>query len=167
MALPPVPVLEPVRASALQPTLKEQVDLVHAGRSTDGGAALAGQVAMSGIQRPQPATAARPAPTSTALAPISTSVSVTSPGDGGGGGQAAPGRETSEVARPEKSTLEKGLGYFSRMMAPPEGPTSDDETDRGELERQADSLYPLLRSRLRAELVRDLERRGRMTREWR
>jgi len=35
-----------------------------------------------------------------------------------------------------------------------------------DLERQAHELYPLIRQRLRAELVRDKERRGRMSREW-
>lgn len=44
----------------------------------------------------------------------------------------------------------------------------DDEDDpRAGLERQAESLYPLIRARLRAELVRDRERRGRLAREWR
>ena len=44
----------------------------------------------------------------------------------------------------------------------------DDEDDpRADLERQAESLYPLIRARLRAELVRDRERRGRLAREWR
>jgi hypothetical protein len=55
------------------------------------------------------------------------------------------------------------------MMLSPEAPQESEAMDdrRGELERQADTLYPYLRSRLRAELVRDRERRGRLAREWR
>ena len=45
--------------------------------------------------------------------------------------------------------------------------TKDDKSGRlRDLERQAHELYPLIRQRLRAELVRDKERRGRMSREW-
>lgn len=168
MPLPPIPVMDPPRPSVLQPSLKEQVDLVHAGRSIESGADLAGQMAASGLQRPEPVTANRPAPGSAGLAPISSSVSLVSSEDGGAAARAGSDGQVGGGQAPAQSTLEKGLGYFSRMMVPPEGPSaSDDESSRGELERQADSLYPFLRSRLRAELVRDLERRGRMTREWR
>lgn len=45
--------------------------------------------------------------------------------------------------------------------------TKDEKSGRlRDLERQAHELYPLIRQRLRAELVRDKERRGRMSREW-
>ena len=45
--------------------------------------------------------------------------------------------------------------------------TKDGKSGRlRDLERQAHELYPLIRQRLRAELVRDKERRGRMSREW-
>lgn len=48
-----------------------------------------------------------------------------------------------------------------------DGDDDDADDPRADLERQAESLYPLIRARLRAELVRDRERRGRLAREWR
>ena len=176
VSMPPTPAPEPAHASVLQPTLKEQVDLVHAGKApgVDQGAAEA--VGLGGVQRPRPASAARPeAGTSLAvptnLATVTPSAVTTAPSaqssGGGSGNQGSSSRETSEVSRPEPSALEKGIGYFTRMTSAPAAAPQDEESERGDLERQADSLYPLIRSRLRAELVRDLERRGRLTREWR
>lgn len=55
---------------------------------------------------------------------------------------------------------------FSTSQGYDDGDDEDDDPRAG-LEQQAESLYPLIRSRLRAELVRDRERRGRMAREWR
>jgi len=176
VSMPPTPALEPAHASVLQPTLKEQVDLVHAGKApgVDQGAAEA--VGLGGVQRPRPASAARPeAGTSLAvptnLATVTPSAVTPAPSaqssGGGSGNQGSSSRETSEVSRPEPSALEKGIGYFTRMTSAPAAAPQDEESERGDLERQADSLYPLIRSRLRAELVRDLERRGRLTREWR
>jgi len=176
VSMPPTPALEPAHASVLQPTLKEQVDLVHAGKApgVDQGAAQA--VGLGGVQRPRPASAARPeagtslaVPTNLATVPpsaVTPAPSAQSSG-GGSGNQGSSSRETSEVSRPEPSALEKGIGYFTRMTSAPAAAPQDEESERGDLERQADSLYPLIRSRLRAELVRDLERRGRLTREWR
>ena len=176
VSMPPTPALEPAHASVLQPTLKEQVDLVHAGKApgVDQGAAAA--VGIGGVQQPRPASAARPeAGTSLAVPMTVTTVTpsaitpapVSQSGGGGSRGQSVAGSDTSEVSRPEPSALEKGIGYFSRMTSAPAAAPQDEESERGDLERQADSLYPLIRSRLRAELVRDLERRGRLTREWR
>ena len=175
--MPPQPVLEPAHASVLQPTLKEQVDLVHAGKTANGmGPAQDAPPTLS--QLPRPASAARPE-AGTALA-IPSTVSVTPSGPPGsssgpvGGSSGGGSRESSgsgsdswEVSRPEPSALEKGIGYFSRMTSAPAAAPQDEDSERGELERQADSLYPFIRSRLRAELVRDLERRGRLSREWR
>ncbi len=176
VALPPTPALEPAHASVLQPTLKEQVDLVHAGKApgVDQGAAAA--VGMGGVQQPRPASAARPEAGTSLAVPMSvttltpnaiTPAPVSQSGGGGSRGQSGAGSDTSEVSRPEPSALEKGIGYFSRMTSAPAAAPQDEESERGDLERQADSLYPLIRSRLRAELVRDLDRRGRLTREWR
>ena len=53
------------------------------------------------------------------------------------------------------------------LSAAPPPITKDEKSGRlRDLERQAHELYPLIRQRLRAELVRDNERRGRMSREW-
>jgi hypothetical protein len=53
------------------------------------------------------------------------------------------------------------------LSAAPPPITKDEKSGRlRDLERQAHELYPLIRQRLRAELVRDKERRGRMSREW-
>ena len=57
------------------------------------------------------------------------------------------------------------LSGLETELSPP--PSKAKTTSRaGQLERQANALYPLIRARLRADLVRDLERRGRITREW-
>ena len=176
VSMPPTPALEPAHASVLQPTLKEQVDLVHAGKAPGVDQGAAETVGLGGVQRPRPASAARPeAGTSLAvptnLATVTPSAVTPAPSaqssGGGSGNQGSSSRETSEVSRPEPSALEKGIGYFTRMTSAPAAAPQDEESERGDLERQADSLYPLIRSRLRAELVRDLERRGRLTREWR
>jgi len=176
VSMPPTPALEPAHASVLQPTLKEQVDLVHAGKAPGVDQGAAETVGLGGVQRPRPASAARPeAGTSLAvptnLATVTPSAVTPAPSaqssGGGSGNQGSSSRETSEVSRPEPSALEKGIGYFTRMTSAPAAAPQDEESERGDLERQADSQYPHIRSRLRAELVRDLERRGRLTREWR
>jgi hypothetical protein len=181
MAMPPSPVLEPAHASVLQPSIKEQVDLIHSGKSPAalGNALSDVQGAPSGtVQIPRPASAARPEagtslaiPASVAVAPaVSALPSPIAPGASGGGasgGKSGAGTESWEVSRPEPSALEKGIGYLSRMTSVPAAAPQDEDSERGDLERQADSLYPFIRSRLRAELVRDLERRGRLSREWR
>lgn len=52
-------------------------------------------------------------------------------------------------------------GQLEQDFAPPEGKKETDSRAK-RLEKQAAELYPFLRRRLRAELVRDLERRGRL-----
>ena len=182
VALPPLPQPERAFASVQQPTLKEQVDLVHAAaRTAPVDMQQSATTGLAGLSRPAPATVARPeggAGSGPAGIPATTVVAPSTPAgtaeSGSPGGAASGGRspgagaeDSGGVARPEPSMWEKGLSYFSRMTTPPAGPRDEDETERGELERQADSLYPFLRSRLRAELVRDLERRGRLMRDWR
>jgi hypothetical protein len=174
VAMPPMPVLEPTHASVLQPTLKEQVDLVHAGKAPGSDHAAAAAMSAAGYPQPRPASAARPeagtslavSPTLTPVTPGAITPAATTQGSGGGARDtSSAGSESSEVSRPEPSALEKGIGYFTRMTSAPAAAPQDEESERGDLERQADSLYPLIRSRLRAELVRDLERRGRLARE--
>jgi Domain of unknown function (DUF4157) len=174
VAMPPMPDLEPAHASVLQPTLKEQVDLVHAGKAPGSDQAAAAAVSAAGFPQPRPASAARPEagtslavpPTLTPVTPGAITPAATTQGSGGGARDTnSAGSESSEVSRPEPSALEKGIGYFTRMTSAPAAAPQDEESERGDLERQADSLYPLIRSRLRAELVRDLERRGRLARE--
>lgn len=62
-----------------------------------------------------------------------------------------------------------GLSWLENQLSepPPPVPKATGGRRRKDLERQAQELYPLIRSRLRAELIRDLERRGRLSREWR
>lgn len=51
------------------------------------------------------------------------------------------------------------------IMGPPAS-ARDKDSRYKKLERQAADLYPYIRARLRAELVRDRERRGRIARDW-
>lgn len=62
-----------------------------------------------------------------------------------------------------------GLSWLENQLTEPPPPPRKAPAGRKrrELERQAQELYPLIRSKLRSELIRDLERRGRLTREWR
>lgn len=62
-----------------------------------------------------------------------------------------------------------GLSWLENQLSepPPPIPKATGGRRRRELERQARELYPMIRSQLRSELIRDLERRGRLTREWR
>lgn len=62
-----------------------------------------------------------------------------------------------------------GLSWLENQLSepPPPPPRATGGRRRRELERQAKELYPMIRSQLRSELIRDLERRGRLTREWR
>ena len=173
---PPQPEPAIAHASALQPSVLEQVELVHAGQAppvreeSEAGPGL-GARAKSTFERMMLSPAApkakprRQGSSGSALAPITHT-------DAGSGGSSAGGGEpgtTGEQPRPEPGAKDKALDYFSRMMLAPAAPKPDDEPDerRANLERQADSLYPFLRSRLRAELVRDRERRGRLARDWR
>jgi hypothetical protein len=173
---PPQPEPAIAHASALQPSVLEQVELVHAGQAppvreeSEAGPGL-GARAKSTFERMMLSPAApkaksrRQGSSGSALAPI-THTDAGSGGSSSGGGE--PGT-TGEQPRPEPGAKDKALDYFSRMMLAPAAPKPDDEPDerRANLERQADSLYPFLRSRLRAELVRDRERRGRLARDWR
>lgn len=59
------------------------------------------------------------------------------------------------------------LSSFEQEMSGPSGPRKDKDSRFKQLERQAAQLYPYIRSRLRAELIRELERRGRISQEWR
>jgi len=65
------------------------------------------------------------------------------------------------------STLEHGLmsNIEQETLGPPAA-TKDKDSRYKRLERQAADLYPYIRARLRAELVRDRERRGRIARDW-
>lgn len=49
---------------------------------------------------------------------------------------------------------------------PPQPAGSDPATDRASIERHAKLLYPVIRGLLRAELLRDRERRGQMFKDW-
>jgi hypothetical protein len=62
-----------------------------------------------------------------------------------------------------------GLSWLENQLSEPPPPPRKAPAGRKrrELERQAQELYPLIRSKLRSELIRDLERRGRLAREWR
>jgi hypothetical protein len=53
-------------------------------------------------------------------------------------------------------------GQLEQEFSGPTGRKKDPDSRAKRLERQAAELYPYLRRRLRAELVRDLERRGRL-----
>jgi len=53
-------------------------------------------------------------------------------------------------------------GQLEQEFSGPTGVKKDPDSRAKRLERQAAELYPYLRRRLRAELVRDLERRGRL-----
>lgn len=59
------------------------------------------------------------------------------------------------------------LSQFEQEMSGPSGPKKDKDSRFKQLERQAAQLYPYIRARLRAELIREMERRGRITQEWR
>ena len=63
--------------------------------------------------------------------------------------------------------LEQGLvsSIEQEVLGPPAA-AKDKDSRYKRLERQAADLYPYIRARLRAELVRDRERRGRITRDW-
>jgi hypothetical protein len=65
------------------------------------------------------------------------------------------------------SALEQGLvsSIEQEVLGPPAA-TKDKDSRYKRLERQAADLYPYIRARLRAELVRDRERRGRIARDW-
>ena len=88
--------------------------------------------------------------------------------DDGGGFDPYGGEDVQEAPKPK--WYQSG-GMLDSMFSSEQGyddVDDDDEDDpRADLERQAESLYPLIRARLRAELVRDRERRGRLAREWR
>lgn len=58
------------------------------------------------------------------------------------------------------------LSGLESDISPPASKGKKKDNRQRELERQAHALYPLIRARLRAELVRDLERRGRISRDW-
>lgn len=79
-------------------------------------------------------------------------------------GLSSPGSEVKEST----SMLSKGLSMFEKLTLPPADPFDTDDIDdrRADLERQAHSIYPFIRAKLRAELVKDRERRGRLAREW-
>lgn len=64
-------------------------------------------------------------------------------------------------ARAWSKARESLYGQLEQDFAPPEGKKETDSRAK-RLEKQAAELYPFLRRRLRAELVRDLERRGRL-----
>ena len=78
------------------------------------------------------------------------------------------GEDVQETAKPKwyqsGGTLDS---LFSTEQGYDDVDDDDEDDPRADLERQAESLYPLIRARLRAELVRDRERRGRLAREWR
>jgi hypothetical protein len=59
------------------------------------------------------------------------------------------------------------LSQFEQEMSGPSGPKKDKDSRFKQLERQAAQLYPYIRARLRAELIREMERRGHITQEWR
>lgn len=58
-----------------------------------------------------------------------------------------------------KETL---LGQLEQEFSGPPASNKEPDSRDKQLERQASDLYPYLRRRLRAELVHDLERRGRL-----
>ena len=69
--------------------------------------------------------------------------------------------------RPEGVATSSMSDSELELSSAPPPTTKDEKSGRlRDLERQAHELYPLIRQRLRAELVRDRERRGRMSREW-
>lgn len=198
-------------ASVQQPSVLEQVDLIHAGQAppvredsddsdvdsdrsdyqdVEGDTFISrqerpaarkspgkGAKAMNVFERMMQSPAAPKAKTqragggSSPKAPAvrNSPTSATGPSGGADSGGSGQADSTGDAPRPEPGPKEKALDYFSRMMQSPEAPRESEAMDdrRGELERQADTLYPYLRSRLRAELVRDRERRGRLAREWR
>ncbi len=59
-------------------------------------------------------------------------------------------------------TRESLMGQLEQDFAGPPKSKKDADSRAKRLERQAAELYPYLQRRLRAELVRDLERRGRL-----
>lgn len=65
------------------------------------------------------------------------------------------------------SALEQGLvSNIEQEVLGPQASTKEKDSRYKRLERQAADLYPYIRARLRAELVRDRERRGRIARDW-
>lgn len=65
------------------------------------------------------------------------------------------------------SALEQGLvSSIEQEVLGPSAAVQDKDSRYKRLERQAADLYPYIRARLRAELVRDRERRGRIARDW-
>ena len=173
IGLPPIPEPATAHASVLQPSLLDQVDLVHAGQALPVREEAApagpsrGAQAKDIFERMMLAPGKqKPAPKKSGVAKPAGAPAPVHSDEGSGSGGAT--QSSGEQPKPEPPAKEKALDYFSRMMLSPEPPAPEDVDDRrGQLERQADSLYPYLRSRLRAELVRDRDRRGRLTREGR
>jgi len=65
------------------------------------------------------------------------------------------------------SALREGLmSNIEQEILGPSGSSKEKDSRYKRLERQASDLYPYIRARLRAELVRDRERRGRIARDW-
>ena len=69
------------------------------------------------------------------------------------------GEATSSAWTTTRETL---LGQLEQDFAGPPKSTKEKDSRAKRLERQAAELYPYIQRRLRAELVRDLERRGRL-----
>ena len=125
-----------------------------------------------------PPVPAAPAPRSTGSSPAPDGVQRLARDDDGGptvpavrGGQDVFDPTAGEDAAPQERAAKwyESGGMLDSMFSSDQSYGDDDEDDdpRAGLERQAESLYPLIRARLRAELVRDRERRGRLAREWR
>jgi len=70
------------------------------------------------------------------------------------------GKATSSALTKTRESL---LGQLEQEFAGPPKSKKDPDSRAKRLERQAAELYPYLQRRLRAELVRDLERRGRLS----
>jgi len=58
------------------------------------------------------------------------------------------------------------VSQIEQEIIGPPSPNRDKDSRYKRLEKQAADLYPYIRARLRAELVRDRERRGRIARDW-
>jgi hypothetical protein len=69
---------------------------------------------------------------------------------------------TSAATSAWSKTRESLMGQLEQDFAGPPKSKKDADSRAKRLERQAAELYPYLQRRLRAELVRDLERRGRL-----
>jgi len=177
IGLPPIPEPAIAHASVLQPSLLDQVELVHSGQApalreepTPAGPSRGAQ-AQSIFERMMLAPGKqKPAAKKSGVSKPAGAPTPTHADEGSGSSSGSDGgaQSSGEKPKPEPPAKEKALDYFSRMMLAPNVPETEDVDERrGQLERQADSLYPYLRSRLRAELVRDRDRRGRLAREWR